>query len=120
MQGHANVHVHINATVTATPINRFQHYADFSQRCVVVYSTTAATAANAPAAPMPIAGPICIAAPLACVEGPVVLPVSVCVPPIAFAEPVELVEPPFAAPVVDAGVDVVWLTEPAVITTGRN
>lgn len=52
------------------------------------------------------------------------LPVWVCVPPFAVEEPVELVEPPFAAPappvvdaVVDVGVDEVWLTEPAVITT---
>ena len=83
-------------------------------------SNTAPTAANAPAAPIPIAGPICTAAPLACVEGLVVLPLCVCVPPFDFPE---LVEPPFAPPVADAvvdvGVDAVLLTEPAVMTTGR-
>ena len=95
------------------------------QRCP--YSTTAATAAKAPAAPIPIAGPTCIAAPLACVEALVVLPLCVCVPPFEFAELVGVVEPPFPAPFappdVDAGVpvgvDAVLLTEPAVITTGR-
>lgn len=112
------------------PINRFQLYAELPQRCT--YSTTAATAAKAPAAPMPIAGPICIAAPLAFVDALVVLPVCVCVPPLElvelpFVEPVEDVEPsfpaPFAAPVVDAvdvGVDAVLVTEPAVITTGKK
>lgn len=59
------------------------------------------------------------------------LPVCVCVPPFDFAEPVGFAAPPFAAPVVDAEVDVgvdaevelgadaVLLTEPAVITTGK-
>lgn len=51
------------------------------------------------------------------------LPVCVCVPP-PVEPPVEVVEPPFAAPVVDAvvdvGVDAVLVTEPAVITTGRK
>ena len=86
------------------------------------YSTTAATAAKAPAAPIPITGPIWIAAPLALVEALVVLPVCVCVPPFEVEEGVEDVEPPFAAAVVDAvvdvGVDAVLVTEPAVMTTG--
>ena len=93
-------------------------YTEQPQRCI--YSTAAATAAKAPAAPIPIAGPMCVAAPLACVEALVVLPVCVCVPPFP---PAEVVEPPFAAPVVlavfEVGVDAVLLTEPAVITTGR-
>lgn len=50
-----------------------------------------------------------------------VLPVCVCVPPFGAEEP-PVEEPPFAAPVVDAvvdvGVDAVLVTEPAVITTG--
>ena len=100
------------------PINRFQLFTELPQRCT--YNTTAATATKAPAAPIPIAGPMCIAAPLAFVDALVVLPVCVCVPPV---EDVEVVEPPFAAPVVDAvvevGVDAVLVTEPAVITTGR-
>ena len=93
----------------------------FPQRCT--YSITAATAAKAPAAPIPVAGPMCMAAPLAFVDALVVLPVCVCVPPVEppFAVPVE--EPPFATPVVDAVVDVgddaVFVTEPAVIATGR-
>ena len=63
---------------------------------------------------------MCMAAPLACAEGLVVLPLCVCVPPFEFPELVGVVEPPFAPPVVDAdvGVDAVLLTEPAVITTG--
>ena len=90
------------------------------------YSTITATAASAPAAPKPITGPMCTAAPLAFVDGAVVLLVRVCVPLFELEEPDGLVEPPFAAPaapVVDAvvvvGVDAVLLTEPAVITTGR-
>ena len=71
-------------------------------------------AARAPAAPIPITGPMCMAPPLAFVDALVVLPVCVCVPPE---------EPVFATPVVDAvvdvGVDAVLVTEPAVITTGR-
>lgn len=68
---------------------------------------------------------MCTAAPLACVEGLVVLPVCVPVPPAEVVEPplavpVEVVEPPFPAAVVDAGVDAVLVTEPAVITTGRK
>lgn len=86
------------------------------------YSTTAATAAKAPAAPIPITGPMCMAAPLAFVDALVVLPVCVCVPP-----PLEVVEPPFDSPfappvveaVVDEGVDAVLVTEPAVIMTAR-
>lgn len=50
------------------------------------------------------------------------LPVCVCVPPADAL--VEVPEPLFAAPVVDAvvdaGVDAVLVTEPAVITTGRK
>lgn len=120
MQGHANVHLLINTNNTAIPLSHIRLCAEHQQRCA--YSTTAATAAKAPAAPIPIAGPICIAAPLACVEAPVVLPVCVCVPLFEFAEPVGVVEPPLAVPVVDAvvdvGVDAVLPTEPAVITTG--
>ena len=93
--------------------------AELSQR--YIYSTAAATAAKAPAAPIPIAGPIYTAAPLAFVEALVVLPVCACVPPFEFVEPP--FDPPFAPPVVDAevevGVDAVLVTEPAVITTGR-
>ena len=103
------------------PINRLQFDGkNLPQGCN--YSTTAATAAKAPAAPKPITGPIWIAAPLAFVEALVVLPVWVCVPPFEVEEPVEDVEPPFAAPfvdaVVDVGVDAVLVTEPAVMTTG--
>ena len=102
------------------PISRFRVHVDLPHRCT--YSTRAAKAATAPAAPIPIAGDICTAAPLALVEAPVVLPVCVFVPPV------EPVEPPLAAPVVDvepplevvdAPVDAVLVTEPAVITTGR-
>ena len=120
MQVHAYLQVDVNANITAMPISIFQFFAGRSQRCV--YSTTAATATRAPAAPMPIAGALCIAAPLACVEALVVLPVCVCVCVPLF----EFVEPPFAVPaapvvdaVVDAGVDVALLTEPAVMTTGK-
>lgn len=104
---------------TAMPIDCFQLYAELPQRCT--YSTTAAMAAKAPAAPIPIAGPMCIAAPLAFVDALVVLPVCVCVPPFEVVEPP--FDPPFAPPVVDAavdvGVDAVLVTEPAVIMTGR-
>ena len=113
MQAHANVH--FDAEYTAMPINCFQSYAELRQR-YTYYSTTAATTAKAPAAPIPIAGPLCMAAPLACADALVVLPVCVCVPPL-----VEVVEPPTAPPVVDGvvdgGVDAVLVTDPAVITT---
>ena len=128
---HANVHINANAAIqpcqsTASNIMQSFHNASYT------YSTTAATAAKAPAAPIPIAGPICIAAPLAFVEALVVLPVFVCVPPVELpVEPVVVdpsfaapAEPPLTAPVVDAEVDVgadaVLVTEPAVITTGRK
>lgn len=110
------------------PIDRFQINAELPQHCT--YSTTAATAAKAPAAPIPIAGPICTAAPLAFVDALVVLPVCVCVPPVELVDEVleppfdPASDPPFAPPVVDAvvdmGVDPVLVTEPAVMTTGRK
>lgn len=102
------------------PISRFRAHVELPHRCT--YSTKAATAAITPAAPIPIAGDICIAAPLALVEALVVLPVCFCAPLV------EVVEPPLAAPVVDvepplevvdAPLDAVLVTEPAVITTGR-
>lgn len=102
------------------PISRLRVHVELPHSCT--YSTKAATAATAPAAPIPIAGDKCMAAPLALVEAPVVLPVCVFVPLV------ELVEPPLPAPVadvepplevVDAPVDAVLVTEPAVMTTGR-
>lgn len=119
MRSPANVHIH--ASIQPCQSVAFNFMQSFPQRCT--YSITAATAATAPAAPIPIAGPMCMAAPLAFVDALVVLPVCVCVPPVEppFAVPVE--EPPFATPVVDAVVDVgddaVLVTEPAVIATGR-
>ena len=101
---HANVQIYAHPSITAMPINRLQFDEKLPKDCA--YSTTAATAAKAPAAPIPITGPICTAAPLAFVEALVVLPVCVCVPAFEVEDGVEDVEPPFAAPVVDAVVDV--------------
>ena len=116
MQAYANVHINANARIQPR-----QSIAELPQRRT--YRTTAATAAKAPAAPIPIAGPMCTAAPLAFVETLLVLPVCVFVP-LPVEPLVEVVEPPFAVPVrdavVDVGVDAVLVTEPAVITTGRK
>ena len=104
------------------PNRSLLNYAELLQRCF--YSTTAATAAKAPAAPIPIAAPLCTAAPVALVDALVVLPVCVCVPPVELVEPPfdpafdPPVDPPVVDAVVDEGVDAVLVTEPAVITTG--
>ena len=100
------------------PNRSLLNYAELLQRCF--YSTTAATAAKAPAAPIPNAAPLCTAAPVAWVDALVVLPVCVCVPPVGLVEPPfdPAFDPPVVDAVVDEGVDAVLATEPAVITTG--